>query len=297
MHPAGVTGPAGDESLRAAVLAWGEGQRRDLPWRRTRDPWAILVSELMLQQTQVARVIPRYEAFLSRFPHVRATASAGVADVVRQWEGLGYNRRAVRLHATACRVVDVHGGRFPSTLPELLALPGVGPYTARAVLAFAFEADAAVVDTNVARVLARLIGRPLQPKEVQTAADRLAPPGRSWAWNQAMLDVGALVCRARSCDCASCPLAAVCAWHVSGHPPPDPAVGSAGVSGGQSAFAGSDRQGRGRLVAVLRRGSVPLAEVAAAAGWPSDPERAHRVAGTLVADGLAVIDGPVLRLP
>ncbi|HJV09099.1 MAG TPA: A/G-specific adenine glycosylase, partial [Acidimicrobiales bacterium] len=129
------------QALRESLSAWAETARRDLPWRRTRDPWAVLVSELMLQQTQVPRVVPRYEAFLERFPTPAATAAAPVADVVRAWAGLGYNRRAVNLHRAAVAVVERHGGQMPATLDQLVALPGVGPYTARAVLAFAFEAD------------------------------------------------------------------------------------------------------------------------------------------------------------
>jgi A/G-specific adenine glycosylase len=139
------------KALRESLSAWAEGSRRDLPWRRTRDPWAVLVSELMLQQTQVARVVPRYEAFLERFPTPAATAAAPVADVVRAWAGLGYNRRAVSLHRAAVAVVERHGGVMPATLAELVALPGVGPYTARAVLAFAYEADVGVVEVNSGR--------------------------------------------------------------------------------------------------------------------------------------------------
>jgi A/G-specific adenine glycosylase len=169
--------------LQVAVLAWAVTELRDLPWRRTRDPWAVLVAELMLQQTQVARVLPKFEEFLGAFPTAAACAAAPRADVVCRWDGLGYNRRAVRLHEAAQAVVAA--GAFPSTLEGLLALPGVGPYTARAVLAYAFEADAAVVDTNVARVLARLHGRSLTPKQAQVAADELLPRGEAWAWNQA----------------------------------------------------------------------------------------------------------------
>src|SRR5262249_802442 len=149
------------------LLDWSAESRRDLPWRRTRDPWAILVSELMLQQTQVARVVPRYEEFLDRFPTAAACASADVGDVITMWAGLGYNRRAVNLHRCAGAVVSSHGGSLPDSLDALTALPGIGPYTARAVLAFAFERDVAVVDTNVGRVLARWDGRSLTAKEVQ----------------------------------------------------------------------------------------------------------------------------------
>lgn len=281
--------------LRDSLAAWAEGARRDLPWRRTRDPWAVLVSELMLQQTQVPRVVHRYEAFLDRFPTPAATAAAPVADVVRAWAGLGYNRRAVNLHRAAVEVVRSHGGALPATLHELMALPGVGPYTARAVLAFAFEVDVGVVEVNSARVLARAFaGRRLTAREAQALADDLVPLGEGWAWNQAMLDLGATVCTKAAPRCGKCPLRAGCAWAGAGA---DPAVGSAGCGGHQSTFAGSDRQGRGRLVDALRVGPVALAHLAAAAGWPDDAERAQRVAAGLVADGLAVVAGEVLALP
>ena len=272
----------------SAVLDWWAEERRDLPWRRTRDPWAVLVSEVMLQQTQVDRVIPKWHAFLDRFPDPSTCAAAPVGAVIEAWAGLGYNRRGVALHRCAVTVVDDHGGRLPLDLTALLALPGIGPYTARAVLAFAGERDVAVVDTNVARILARQAGRPLRGAEVQSAADAVVPAGQGWAWNQAMLDLGAGVCRARSPRCAECPVTPSCAW--LGGSAPDPAVGSAGVSGGQSRFEGSDRQGRGRLVDALRRGPVSAADLGSAAGWPDDPDRAERVVATLVADGLARVD-------
>jgi A/G-specific adenine glycosylase len=216
-----------------------------------------------------------------------------VADLVTAWAGLGYNRRAVNLHRCAVVVTQQHGGVVPADLAGLLALPGIGPYTARAILAFAHEVDGiGVLDTNAARVLARWAGRPLARAEAQRAADDAVPPGRSWAWNQAMLDLGATVCRARAPSCDVCPAASAsasaCAWRLAGNPEPDPAVGSAGVSGGQSRFEGSDRQGRGRLVAALRLGPVAGTEVARLAGWPDDPARAERVAASLVTDGLAV---------
>ncbi|MET0666549.1 MAG: A/G-specific adenine glycosylase [Acidimicrobiales bacterium] len=279
--------------IASGVLDWWDGDRRDLPWRRTRDPWAVLVSEVMLQQTQVDRVIPKWTAFLDRFPDPARCAAAPVGAVIEAWAGLGYNRRGVALHQCARVVVDEHDGRLPMDLPALVALPGIGPYTARAVLAFAGERDVAVVDTNVARVLARQAGRPLRLVEVQADADALVPSGQGWAWNQAMLDLGATVCRARAPDCGRCPIATSCAWR--GGAEPDPAVGSAGVSGRQSRFEGSDRQGRGRLVDALRHG--PVSDVATATGWPEDPERAERVARTLVADGLAVRVGDTLTLP
>lgn len=276
---------------QAALLAWADEAHRDLPWRRTRDPWAVLVSEAMLQQTQVARVVPKYHAFLERFPTPAACAAARQGEVVTHWAGLGYNRRAVQLHRAATAIVAEHAGAVPDTLTELLALPGVGPYTARAVLAFAFEQDAAIVDTNVARVLARRAGRSLRPTEVQAAADAWLPAGAAWAWNQGMLDLGAGCCTPRNPNCPDCPVAAGCAWSEAGRPEPDPAVGSAGVSGGQSRFEGSDRQGRGRLVEALRQGPVAAADLAAVMGWPGDEARAERVAAGLVAEGMVVVEG------
>jgi A/G-specific adenine glycosylase len=280
------------EQIRHGVLTGAP--LRDLPWRRTRDPWAVLVSELMLQQTQVPRVLPRYDAFLRRFPTVRACAAARPGDVVTARAGLGYNRRAVQRHACATVVTVEHAGTIPADLDALVALPGVGPYTARAVLAFAFEHDVAVLDTNVARVLARLSGHPLRRREAQGLADALVPVGDGWRWNQALLDLGARVCTKRDPRCRDCTLAPACAWRGRGV---DPAVGSAGVSGPQSTFAGSDRQGRGRLVHALRTGPVAVASLGEVMGWPDDPDRAARVAETLVADGLATVAAGRFELP
>jgi A/G-specific adenine glycosylase len=272
---------------QAAVLAWWEGQRRELPWRGTRDPWEVLVCEVMAQQTQVARVAERWRPFLDRFPTPAALAEVPAAEAIRWWSGLGYNRRALALHRTAQAVVRDHGGRLPANLDALLALPGIGPYTARAVLAFALEADHGVVDTNTARVLARWQGRRLRAREVQAAADDAVPTGQAWAWNQALLDLGATVCTRRSPSCDRCPVPDGCAWAGRGHDEPDPADGSAGVSGGQSRFEGSDRQGRGRLVEALRSRPVGDDELAEVMGWPDDRPRAERVAASLLADGLA----------
>jgi A/G-specific adenine glycosylase len=280
-----------------ALLNWFAQRRRDLPWRATRDPWAILVSEVMLQQTQVDRVVPRWHRFLARFPTVEACRDAGVGAVVDEWAGLGYNRRARNLWSCADAVSERHGGRFPDDLDGLLALPGVGPYTARAVLAFAYGRDVGVVDTNVGRILARRAGRRLTAGEVQAAADALVPAGLGWTHNQAMLDLGAKVCTARHPACERCPTAAGCRWSAAGRPEPDPARRSAGVSGPQSRFAGSDRQGRGRLVAALIRGPVQEADLAEVMGWPADASRAARVAATVVADGLAVVADGVYQLP
>jgi A/G-specific adenine glycosylase len=276
----------------AAVLGWGLPRLRDLPWRQTRDPWAVLVSEVMLQQTQAARVAPKWLAFMESFPTPAACAAAPLGDVLRLWQGLGYPRRARNLHAAATAVVAA--GSFPSSLDGLLALPGVGQYTARAVMAFAFELDAAVVDTNIARVYARVAGGRLTPRQVQSAADAALPTGDSWAWNQCLMDLGAVLCRPMSPGCVGCPLRPSCAWHGVGD---DPAIGSAGVSGRQSRFEGSDRQGRGRLMHAAAQGPVAVDDLAAAAGWPTQPARARSGADSLVADGLLVFADGWYRLP
>ncbi|MFP4636128.1 MAG: A/G-specific adenine glycosylase [Nitriliruptoraceae bacterium] len=284
--------------LHERLLQWSGRAHRDLPWRRTRDPWAVLVSELMLQQTQVPRVVPRYSAFLARFPDPASCAAAPVGEVVAAWEGLGYNRRAVNLHRAATSIVEQHGGRLPDHLDGLLALPGVGPYTARAVLAFAFERDHGVVDTNAARFLARAIaGERLAPRRAQQLADEQVPLGRGWAWNQAVLDLGATICLRRQPRCSTCPIVEHCRWAQDGFPAPDPADGTAGSSVAQSRFAGSDRQGRGRLVQALRTGPVELARVADVTGWPDDPERAQRIADQLVGEGIAEYADGQLALP
>lgn len=280
--------------LPTDLLSWWERSgRHELPWRATLDPWAVLVSELMLQQTQVARVAPRWSSFVESFPTPAACAAATVGDVVRAWEGLGYNRRAVNLHRCAVAVCERHGGELPDTLDALLALPGIGPYTARAVLVFAFEHDFGLVDTNAGRFVARaLAGRALASRgEAQALADAAVPPGDAWRWGSAVFDLGALVCVKREPRCDVCPIASSCAWATAGWLDPDPVDGSAGISGPQSRFAGSDRQGRGRLVDALRRGPVASSDLATAMAWPAEPDRAARVAATLVADGLAVVDG------
>ena len=284
--PAPVT--AGHPALVTALHAWADGVRADLPWRLDRRPWAVLVSEAMLQQTQVARVAPRFTAFLDRWPTPSALAAAPLGDVLAAWAGLGYYRRARDLHAAARTIVARHDGEVPDDLAALRALPGVGPYTARAVLALAFGRDVGVVDTNVARVLSRAFaGAPLTAAAVQRLADALVPVGTGRAHTEALLDLGATVCTARAPRCEACPLATGCAWRAGGRDAPDPAATTAGTSRPQARFEGSDRQGRGRLLAALRAGSVPRADLAATAGWPDDVERAARVAEGLVADGLA----------
>jgi A/G-specific adenine glycosylase len=277
--------------LQDALLEWGARVRRDLPWRKTRDPWAVLVSELMLQQTQVTRVVPRYDAFLEQFPTPAACAGAPVGDVLTAWAGLGYNRRAVNLHRAAVAVCERHGGAVPDDLTALLALPGIGPYTARAVLVFAFERDIGLVDTNAGRFVARAVaGRALHAREAQAVADAVVPNGQAWAWGQSVFDLGALVCTKREPRCDGCPIVEHCAWTTAGRPLPDPVTGSAGISTPQTTFAGSFRQGRGRLLDALRAGPVDADDLADAAGWPDAPDRAAEALASLVRDGMAVVE-------
>jgi A/G-specific adenine glycosylase len=266
------------------VLAWGLPRLRDLPWRHTRDPWKILVAEVMLQQTQARRVIPKWRQFLAAYPDPRACADATLGDVLRLWHGLGYPRRARYLHDAATVIVDRHGGSVPDRLDALRGLPGVGPYTARAVLVFAFDNDAGVVETNIARLLARTIGERLSPGRVQALADSLVPAGSGWAWNQVLMDLGATVCRPAP-RCADCPIASGCSWHAVGYRPPDPATGSAGVSSVQAPYDGSARQARGRVLKALTRSAARR-----------DAFSEDVVAG-LEADRLVVPDGSYIRLP
>ena len=241
----------------------------------------------MLQQTQVDRVVGRYEAFLAVFPTAGHCARARSGDVVRLWSGLGYNRRALNLHRAAVTVADEHGGEFPQDERALRALAGVGPYTARAVLTFAFGLDVAPVDTNVARILARcVVGTGVATSQAQVVADRLLPAGQAWEFNQAMFDLGATVCTATRPGCGVCPLRLQCRWRRRGLTGPDPWRASPSVRP-QSRFAGSDRQGRGRLVHALRRGGVSGESLPAVCGWSGDRARAERIADALVAEGFA----------
>ena len=284
------------DGIRSGLLSWWPEHARPLPWRDTRDPWAVLVSEVMAQQTQVDRVIPRWLEFLERFPSPDETASAPLSDILRLWSGLGYNSRGKRLHEAARVLVAEHESQLPESLPALLELPGVGPYTARAILAFAFERDVAVLDTNVGRVLARLVGRTLGASEAQTLADALVPTGAGWAWNQALLDFGAIVCRKTEPGCHSCPLCRLCHFG-NDQEGVDPASGSFGVSTKQSKFEGSDRQGRGRLMKALVQGPIRHEALADTMGWPAEFERASTVAQDLIHEGLieTTVDG--YRLP
>jgi A/G-specific adenine glycosylase len=277
-----TSGSRSRSTWRRQLLGASSGLRRDLPWLKSTDPWAILVSEVMLQQTQVARVIGPWERFLQRFPTPTSCAQAPLSEVLIAWAGLGYHRRARQLHLAARTMRDEFAGEVPNTVEALLALPGVGAYTARAVATFAFNAPVGVVDTNVGRVLARSVAnRSLGRAEAQRLADELVDRNQPALWNQAMVDLGARFCRARP-HCATCPVRRQCAWRRCGGV--DPAPTSAAVSQPQAAFAGSDRQARGRLLARLRTESIT--ESAALRILDCDPEQARRQLAGLTRDGL-----------
>ena len=277
--------------LHESIFTWITPRLRQLPWRDTRDPWHVLVSEVMLQQTGVSRALPKWEMFIDTFPTPQQCADAPLGDVLRMWQGLGYPRRAKNLQAAAGVIVAQHNGVVPNTLDELLALPGVGPYTARALLAFAFEDDAAVVDTNIARVLARFHGRTLKARDAQKLADDWVPQGEAWLWNQALMDLGATVCRPQPM-CDECPLNKQCSWRGNGT---DPSVGSAGVSVAQAKFAGSDRQARGRLIKQLGECAVPIHAVPEI--MDRSAEIAMRLVNDLISDGLIIRQNDELMLP
>ncbi|MDK2971936.1 MAG: A/G-specific adenine glycosylase [Candidatus Sumerlaeota bacterium] len=213
--------PAG---FRSALLGWYDGNRRELPWRATRDPYRVWISEVMLQQTTVRTVEPRWRRFLEKYPDVEALARAPLDDVVAEWSGLGYYTRARNLHAAARRIVEDFSGRVPATFEELLSLPGMGTYTAAAVASIGFGAPVAVLDANVERVIARLdafateIRSPAAKRHLSARAQELLEPARPGDWNQAMMELGALVCLPRAPQCAACPVAAFCAGRVGGTP-------------------------------------------------------------------------------
>ena len=276
-----------DNGFLGPVLGWYERHARDLPWReRTASPWAVLVSEVMLQQTPVSRVVPAYLKWLERWPTPGALAAEPTGEAVRQWGLLGYPRRALYLHATARILTQRYGGEVPASREDLVALPGIGPYTAAAVASFAFGQRHAVLDTNVRRVLARLLsGAAFPPRTLSAAETRLAEsllpsrPALAARWAVAVMELGALVCTPSSPACARCPLATSCSWRVAGFP-------DAGERRAGQRYQGTDRQCRGRLLTVLRRahGTVEKAELDRA--WPDAPQR-ERALDSLIADGLA----------
>lgn len=270
-----------------AIVRWFDGAARILPWRAPDvGAWGVLVSEVMLQQTPVARVLPVYEAWLRRWPTPQSLAAEPAGEAVRMWGRLGYPRRALRLHACAVAICDRHDGEVPVGLADLLALPGVGEYTARAVAAFAFGLRAPVVDTNVRRVLARAItgqgeaGPPATVRDLETA-ERLLPldPVRAVRLSAALMELGALVCTARSPACGTCPIVDRCAWVLAGRP------AYTGRVAATQRFAGTDRQVRGLLLDVLRGVDAPVGKSALDLVW-AEPVQRERALDSLVADGL-----------
>ncbi|MGH2526857.1 MAG: A/G-specific adenine glycosylase [Actinomycetota bacterium] len=265
-------------------MKWFEPRRHAYPWRGTSDPYAVLVSEIMLQQTQAARVVPAFERFLGRFPTVAALAHASRADVVRVWEGLGYNRRPVALSEAARAIVHDHGGRVPADPEELKRLPGVGPYTAAAIASFAYGATIAAVDTNVRRVVARArLGREpgeVRPRTIDDEAGRWLDRRHPAEWNQVLMDLGREICRPEP-RCEACPIAADCRARSRSR--------RSRIAPRRAApFEGSMRQVRGGIVRVLRGRAASVGELAAQTGFPA--ERIVDAVGALVRDGLVVAD-------
>jgi A/G-specific adenine glycosylase len=269
-----------------SVLGWYAVNARDLPWRAEGvSPWAVLVSEIMLQQTPVSRVLPAYQAWLARWPTPAALAADAPGEAVRQWGRLGYPRRALRLHETAVIVTEKYAGELPADRDELLALPGIGAYTAAAVAVFAFGRKHAVLDTNVRRVLARIeFGREFPGTQPSAAEYRLAesllPDDDAVAarWSVAVMELGALMCTAAAPRCDDCPAAQQCAWLAAGRP-------AAAIRPIGQTYEGTDRQCRGRLLAVLRDSREPVPQARLDAVWPDAIQRARALDG-LVADGL-----------
>jgi A/G-specific adenine glycosylase len=285
--------------LHAPVVAWYAEAARDLPWRAAgTSPWAVLVSEVMLQQTPVARVEPVWREWLDRWPDPAALAAEPAGEAVRAWGRLGYPRRALRLHQAATAMVERHGGEVPSSYDELRGLAGVGDYTASAVLAFAYSQRCTVLDTNVRRVLGRVLYAAQHPPPTLSSAERrraedLLPddPALAARWSVGLMELGALVCTARAPQCGACPLAEWCAWREEGYPPYD------GPPRRGQAYEGTDRQARGRILAVLRLADEPVTEPVLLTAASSDPAQAGRTLASLLTDGLVVPDPAGFRLP
>jgi A/G-specific adenine glycosylase len=286
--------------LHQRVLGWYAAEARSLPWREPgTSPWGVLVSEVMLQQTPVVRVEPAWLQWMSRWPTPAALAGSAPGDAVHAWGRLGYPRRALRLHAAAVAIVQGHGGEVPGTPTELLALPGVGTYTAAAVSAFAFGRRTSVVDTNVRRVFARVVSGAAQAAPSLTRAetdlaDALMPEAaeQARAWGVAVMEMGALVCLARSPRCVACPVRDLCAWQRAGRP-----AYQGRVRRSQS-WHGTDRQCRGAVLAVLRATKEPVTVAEVHAAWPADDTQRDRCLQSLISDGLVEpLDGGKFRLP
>lgn len=272
------------------VIAWFAANARDLPWRRPGfSAWGTLVSEIMLQQTPVARVIPRLEQWLARWPSPDALAADSPAEAVRAWDRLGYPRRALALHAAAVAIAEHHGGRVPDDVDALLALPGIGDYTARAVAAFAYGKPVPVVDVNTRRVLARAVAGQGEAGPARTRADlatmqELLPsnPAEARAFNAGAMELGQRVCVARAPKCEVCPIAELCAWRAAGYPEYE---GPAAPR--QARFEGSDRQVRGLIMRELRQSDTEVPAEVIESLWPDAVQRERALAG-LLADGLAL---------
>ena len=275
------TFPDKHSNLTELVLTWFDEARRPLPWRsENTTAWGILVSEFMCQQTQVERVIPRWQLWLDRWPSPSDLARADVSDAIRMWERLGYPRRAMWLHASAVIIRDEHQDQVPKSSEQLRALPGVGEYTAAAVQAFAFGMPAVVLDTNVRRVIARTLNGEAQPRAHVTNAERaqaatLLEHGRPAEWSAAVMEFGALVCKAVQPRCEECPVADICRWRAAGFPPPTFQARR------QAAFAGSDRQARGRIMSILRSAQGSVATSAIESAWHDNDQVARALAGLL----------------
>ncbi len=287
-----VSEPTDPPQLRALVLDWYDEHARDLPWRDpSASPWAVLVSEVMLQQTPVARVLPVYEEWMRTWPRPADLAAVPTGAAVRAWGRLGYPRRALRLHAASVAIVTHHGGRVPDSYEELLGLPGVGDYTAAAVASFAFRRRHVVLDTNVRRVLARTVAGVEHPSRTVTRAERELAAGllpedgpTSAAWAVGTMELGAVVCVAAAPRCGECPVAALCAWRAAGYPAYD------GPPRRGQTYDGTDRQCRGRLLAVLRDREGPVHRSLLDAVWPAAAQR-ERCLDWLVEDGLVARAG------
>lgn len=279
------------DDLHARIVSWYAANARDLPWRSAdATPWGVLVSEVMLQQTPVARVLPAWEAWMRAWPRPGDLAAVAPGEAVRAWGRLGYPRRALRLHQAAVTLTERHDGEVPADVGALRALPGVGDYTAHAVATFAFGQRHVVLDTNVRRVLGRAVGGSAQPPAHLTVAERrraedlLPDAALAPTWAVGVMELGALVCTAAAPRCGACPVADLCRWRAAGHP------ASTGPTRPPQTYAGTDRQCRGRLLGVLRdaSGSVTTAQLAAV--WEPAEQR-NRCLASLLEDGLVVGEG------
>lgn len=294
------------EAAHELVTEWYAAHARDLPWRRQDcSPWGVLVSEVMLQQTPVNRVLDRWQEWMRRWPTPAAAAQAPASEILTVWDRLGYPRRALRLQAAAQAIVEHHRGEVPRTADQLRGLPGVGEYTSAAVACFAFGRPEVVVDTNIRRLQARLFSGEALPGPTYTAAQRrlahqvLPDPNHdggqyACAWNIATMELGALICTARSPDCPQCPVAEICAWREAGYPPPTERQRTRG-----QAWAGTDRQVRGALMAALRtEGQLQVDQLLDSLPLPgADVDQRQRCVDSLVADGLAERADDRIALP